>query len=85
MLSGFNTAVTSLPLDIVKTRIQNMQIINGEKEYTGAIDALMKILTKEGVTAFWKGFTPYFSRVGPVAIITFVVLEAIEDFYRNFT
>ena len=33
MVAGFITTVASLPLDIAKTRIQNMKTINGVPEY----------------------------------------------------
>lgn len=33
LLSGFTTSVFSLPIDIAKTRIQNMKTIDGKPEY----------------------------------------------------
>ena len=37
MISGFVTTAASMPVDIAKTRIQNMKIIDGKPEYRGAI------------------------------------------------
>lgn len=37
MISGLVTTAASMPVDIAKTRIQNMKIINGKPEYKGAI------------------------------------------------
>lgn len=34
MISGLATTAASMPVDIVKTRIQNMRIVNGIPEYT---------------------------------------------------
>lgn len=66
MISGFVTTVASMPVDIAKTRIQNMKIgADGSKEYKGAIDVLVKVCKHEGVFALWKGFWPYYFRLGP--------------------
>lgn len=37
MISGLITTAASMPVDIAKTRIQNMKIVNGKPEYSGAI------------------------------------------------
>lgn len=34
MISGLLTTATSMPVDIVKTRLQNMRSINGKPEHT---------------------------------------------------
>ena len=43
-----------------------MKIINGVPEYKGAIDVIRQVVRKEGVPALWKGFTPYYMRIGIV-------------------
>lgn len=37
MISGLITTAASMPVDIAKTRIQNMKTVNGKPEYKGAI------------------------------------------------
>lgn len=37
MISGLVTTAASMPVDIAKTRIQNMKIIDGKPEYRGAV------------------------------------------------
>ncbi|XP_072040159.1 mitochondrial 2-oxoglutarate/malate carrier protein-like isoform X2 [Amphiura filiformis] len=81
MISGFVTTVASMPVDISKTRIQNMRVIDGKPEYKGAIDVLAKVVRKEGLFALWKGFTPYYVRLGPHTVITFIILEQLNKFY----
>lgn len=46
---------------------------DGSKEYKGAIDVLVKVCRHEGVFALWKGFWPYYFRLGPhtVRLVTF--------------
>ena len=43
MISGLATTAASMPVDIAKTRIQNMKMIDGKPEFTGAIDVLGKV------------------------------------------
>ncbi|XP_067617766.1 mitochondrial 2-oxoglutarate/malate carrier protein [Eurosta solidaginis] len=85
MLSGFLTTITSMPLDIAKTRIQNMKTADDAKpEYKGTTDVLLKVARQEGVFALWKGFTPYFCRLGPHTVLTFIFLEQMNKFYRSY-
>lgn len=37
MISGLVTTIASMPVDIAKTRIQNMTMIDGKPEYSGAM------------------------------------------------
>ncbi|XP_065220669.1 mitochondrial 2-oxoglutarate/malate carrier protein [Planococcus citri] len=84
MISGLITTAASMPVDIAKTRIQNMKIIDGKPEYTGTVDVLKKILKNEGVFALWKGFTPYYARLGPHTVLTFIILEQLTGSYYKF-
>lgn len=74
-----------MPVDIAKTRIQNMKIgPDGKPEYKGAIDVLVKVMRHEGVFALWKGFTPYYCRLGPHTVITFIFMEQMNRAYNKF-
>ncbi|KAJ9599444.1 hypothetical protein L9F63_010059 [Diploptera punctata] len=84
MISGLVTTITSLPFDAIKTRLQNMKIKDGKAEYAGMLDATTKIITKEGVSSLFRGFTPYYLRQGPFTILYFVMLEFITKEYRRF-
>ncbi|KAK6630432.1 hypothetical protein RUM43_014777 [Polyplax serrata] len=84
MISGFVTTAASMPVDIAKTRIQNMKTINGNPEYKGAGDVLIKVIRNEGVFALWKGFTPYYARLGPHTVLTFIFLEQMNKYYKAF-
>lgn len=55
----------------------------GIPEYKGSIDVLLKVGRHEGVFALWKGFIPYFFRLGPHTVITFVLMEQMNSFYRT--
>ncbi|KAI5712995.1 hypothetical protein M8J76_008988 [Diaphorina citri] len=83
MISAFITTVASMPVDIAKTRIQNMKTIDGKPEFKGAFDVLGKVIKQEGVLALWKGFMPYFLRIGPHTVLTFIFLEQMCIFYNK--
>jgi solute carrier family 25 oxoglutarate transporter 11 len=78
VISGFWCTVVSIPVDITKTRLQNMKVIDGRPQYKGTIDCLIKTVRFEGVLSLWKGFTPYFLRLGPHTIFTFIFLERLN-------
>ncbi|CAF1235496.1 unnamed protein product [Rotaria sp. Silwood1] len=83
LIAAFVTTAVSLPVDIVKTRYQNMKIIQGKPEYNGIFDIFQRILRQEGVFSFWKGFTAYFSRLGPHTILTFIFIEQLNTQYQT--
>lgn len=84
MLSGLITTLASMPVDIVKTRLQNMIVINGEPEYKGSMDCVAQLLKNEGVLAFWKGFWPYYFRLGPHTVLVLIFLEKFTEMYKTY-
>lgn len=85
MMSGFITTVASMPVDIAKTRLQNMKVsADGKAEYRGTIDVLSRVVKQEGLFALWKGFTPYFCRLGPHTVLTFIFLEQLNQAYNKY-
>jgi len=83
MISGLVTTIASMPVDIAKTRLQSMKYVDGVPEYKGAVDVLGKVIKQEGFFALWKGFTPYYFRLGPHTVITFIILEQMNIAYKE--
>ncbi|XP_015604811.1 mitochondrial 2-oxoglutarate/malate carrier protein [Cephus cinctus] len=83
MISGLATTAASMPVDIAKTRIQNMKTIDGKPEFKGTIDVLTKVVRNEGIFALWKGFFPYYARIGPHTVLTFIFLEQMTSAYKK--
>ncbi|XP_053424154.1 mitochondrial 2-oxoglutarate/malate carrier protein [Nycticebus coucang] len=83
MISGLVTTAASMPVDIVKTRIQNMRMIDGKPEYKNGLDVLLKVVRYEGFFSLWKGFTPYYARLGPHTVLTFIFLEQMNKVYKR--
>ncbi|KAJ0033687.1 hypothetical protein NQD34_000794 [Periophthalmus magnuspinnatus] len=72
--AGFVTTVIASPVDVVKTRYMN----SPPGQYKSAINCAWVMLTKEGPTAFYKGFVPSFLRLGSWNIVMFVSFEQIK-------
>lgn len=83
MISGLVTTAASMPVDIAKTRLQNMKVREGKPEYKGTFDVLAKVVRNEGFFALWRGFTPYYARLGPHTVLTFIILEQLSSLYKE--
>ncbi|KAL6115914.1 uncharacterized protein ACO6RY_00646 [Pungitius sinensis] len=78
--AGFCTTVVVSPVDVVKTRIMN----STPGKYSGAINCAVTMLTKEGTTAFYKGFIPAFLRLGSWNIVMFMSYEQLKRAFVRF-
>ncbi|XP_023147774.1 mitochondrial brown fat uncoupling protein 1 [Amphiprion ocellaris] len=72
--AGFVTTVIASPVDVVKTRYMN----SPPGQYKSAINCAWTMLTKEGPSAFYKGFVPSFLRLGSWNVVMFVSFEQIK-------
>lgn len=43
----------------------------------------MKVVRYEGFFSLWKGFTPYYARLGPHTVLTFIFLEQMNKWYKR--
>ncbi|XP_065760547.1 mitochondrial brown fat uncoupling protein 1 isoform X4 [Muntiacus reevesi] len=74
VIAGFCTTVLSSPVDVVKTRFVN----SSPGQYTSVPNCAMMMLTREGPSAFFKGFLPSFLRLGSWNVIMFVCFEQLK-------
>ncbi|KAL3066572.1 mitochondrial brown fat uncoupling protein 1 [Trematomus bernacchii] len=72
--AGFVTTVIASPVDVVKTRYMN----SPPGLYKSAINCSWIMMTKEGPSAFYKGFVPSFLRLGSWNVVMFVTFEQIK-------
>ncbi|XP_026318407.1 mitochondrial 2-oxoglutarate/malate carrier protein-like [Hyposmocoma kahamanoa] len=75
MISGLVTTIASMPVDIIKTKIQNAE--KGQSQ----MSVVTNLIRKEGVFSLWKGFLPYYARLGPHTVLTFIFLEQMNAAY----
>jgi solute carrier family 25 citrate transporter 1 len=59
-LAGIVTVYTTMPLDVVKTRMQGL---DARSLYKNALDCLVKVVKANGVLSLWKGTTPRLTRL----------------------
>ncbi|KAJ1558763.1 hypothetical protein HK096_005132, partial [Nowakowskiella sp. JEL0078] len=59
-IAGIVTVYTTMPLDVVKTK---MQSLDASVKYKHSLDCLWSVARDEGVTALWKGATPRLGRL----------------------
>jgi dicarboxylate transporter 10 len=76
---GLVATTVCSPVDVIKTRIMSASTNDRKMPST----AIMKQMIKaEGISSFFKGWTPAFIRLGPQTIITFVVLEQFKSWHN---
>ncbi|XP_070130515.1 putative mitochondrial transporter UCP3 isoform X5 [Equus przewalskii] len=72
--AGFCATVVASPVDVVKTRYMNSPL----GQYRSPLDCMLKMVAQEGPTAFYKGFTPSFLRLGSWNVVMFVTYEQLK-------
>lgn len=84
-IAGFTAALFSMPFDLVKSRLMAMKPdhITGIMPYKGIMDCAMQITAKEGPKGFYNGFSAYYGRCAPHAMIILLSIESITAFYRK--
>jgi len=82
LIAGFFATAVSIPVDLAKTTLQSQKVRpDGTTEYKGSLDVLVKTVQKHGPLRLWRGFSPYFLRLGPHTVITFLVLEQFRMYF----
>ena len=84
-IAGFTAAAFSLPFDLMKSRLmaQKPDPITGELPYKNLFDCGVKVFRNEGPLGFWGGFTAYYGRCAPHAMIILISIESITELYRK--
>lgn len=73
-IAGVITVYTTMPLDVVKTKMQGLQ---AKELYSGVFDCAWKVFRHEGLLSFWKGATPRLARLTMSGGIIFTVYEQV--------
>lgn len=83
-VSGFACAFTSLPFDLVKSRLMNMKPdAQGNMPYRGVMDCFSQIVKNEGPLQLWRGYWTYYGRCAPNAMIVLLIIERIKARYAD--
>lgn len=84
-IAGFTAAFFSLPFDLIKSRLmaQKIDMETGKLPYSGVVDCAIKIFKQEGAAGFFSGFSAYYGRCAPHAMIILLSIETITQSYRK--
>ena len=67
----FFAAVVTYPHEVVRTRLRQAPLQNGQLKYTGLVQCFRTIFKEEGMASLYGGLTPHLLRVVPSAAIMF--------------
>ncbi|KAI9319909.1 mitochondrial carrier domain-containing protein [Dichotomocladium elegans] len=73
-MAGIVTVYTTMPLDVVKTRMQGL---DAKDLYKNSVDCLVKVVRENGILSLWKGSTPRLARLIFSGGIVFTVYENV--------
>jgi len=73
-IAGLVTVYTTMPLDVIKTR---MQSLDARQQYRNSFHCGYRIFTEEGLLRFWTGTTPRLARLVLSGGIVFTIYENI--------
>ncbi|XP_058829130.1 dicarboxylate carrier SLC25A8-like [Topomyia yanbarensis] len=74
VIAGFAATVVASPVDVVKTRYMN----SPKGQYQGVVECAIKMGSKEGMAAFYKGFVPSFARLVSWNIVMWISYEQLK-------
>jgi solute carrier family 25 (mitochondrial oxoglutarate transporter), member 11 len=85
LVSASIASIVTAPVDIVKTRLMNMQSMSvkgSSGEYTSAWDCVKRTVATEGIFGLYKGLIPTFARLAPHTIVMWVTNESVMRMLR---
>lgn len=62
---------------VVRTRLRQAPMSNGQLKYTGLVQCFVTIFREEGMAALYGGLVPHMLRVVPSAAIMFGTYEGV--------
>lgn len=84
-ISGGIAAYISCPMEVATVRMSNDVSLpaNQRRNYTGLMDVTQRIIKEEGVSAFWRGSTPFVQRAMLVGVFQVATLDQFKDLYSK--
>lgn len=83
-IAGFLAAISSLPFDNIKTKMQKMRKLStGEFPYKNTIDAFNKSIRHEGFFKLWVGFPAFYARLAPRTMIILILQDLLTDAWNR--
>lgn len=85
-LSGGIAAYISCPAEVAVVRMANDSSLPVEerRNYKGVMDTASRIVKEEGVSAFWRGSTPFVQRAMMVGVFQVATLDQFKELYVSY-
>eukprot|EP00568_Trieres_chinensis_P011307 CAMPEP_0183300584 /NCGR_PEP_ID=MMETSP0160_2-20130417/6959_1 /TAXON_ID=2839 ORGANISM="Odontella Sinensis, Strain Grunow 1884" /NCGR_SAMPLE_ID=MMETSP0160_2 /ASSEMBLY_ACC=CAM_ASM_000250 /LENGTH=313 /DNA_ID=CAMNT_0025463025 /DNA_START=97 /DNA_END=1038 /DNA_ORIENTATION=- len=85
-ITGGMAAYISCPMEVAVVRMSNDSTlpVNERRNYKGVVDTATRIVKEEGVTAFWRGSTPFVQRAMMVGVFQVATLDQFKLMYADF-
>ncbi|KAJ2235831.1 hypothetical protein IWW45_002271 [Coemansia sp. RSA 485] len=80
MCAGVVTVYTTMPLDVVKTRMQGLSAAGA---YRSSVHCAVSVVRQDGIWALWRGATPRLARLMFSGAIVFAVYEQVMKLLRE--
>ena len=78
LISSFVANSVTNPFDVVKSRMQNMQIgKDGSAQYSSMVDCLVQTVGNKGVLKLWRGFVSAFLKLAPYTVISLSLTDKL--------
>jgi solute carrier family 25 oxoglutarate transporter 11 len=84
-VTGGIAAYVSCPMEVAVVRMSNDSSlpVDERRNYKGLVDTATRIVKEEGVTAFWRGSTPFVQRAMMVGVFQVATLDQFKDLYAS--
>jgi len=85
MTSGLLYSIATMPLEASKNRMasQKADPKTGKLPYTGTLQTIKAVSAKEGFSALYNGFLPYYARCGGHTVSMFIIVQILRDNYQQ--
>ena len=83
MSAGLIYSIITMPFETSKNRMAFQTAgPDGKLPYTGTMQTISTITSKEGPLSLWRGFMPYYGRCGGHTVTMFFFVEELRRLYR---
>lgn len=84
--TGATAALISCPMEVATVRMSNDATLPAaeRRNYTGVFDVVKRMYTEEGVSAFYRGATPFAQRAALVGVFQVATLDQFKELYSHY-
>lgn len=84
-LTKMIAVLSTYPLQVVKTRLQDYENKSHKVQYRGMIHCLQRMYIEEGFWSYYRGIWPVLIRLAPQGAVTFMIYEKVQEILISFS